>query len=63
MKVLLEENAWLLGWPEACYGNPPITANEEDAYEFDNMQHTKKALKEARVYKPYENAQIVDDFI
>jgi len=34
-----------------------------DAYEFDNMTQAKQALAEARYYRLFENAQIVEDFL
>ena len=63
MKVLLEPGVWLFGWPAVCEGDPPRTLDESEAYDFDNIEQARKALKEARVYRPFENAQIVDDFI
>lgn len=63
MKVLLEPGVWLLGWPAVCEGDPPRTLNEAEAYEYDNIEQAQKALKEARVYRPFENAQIVDGFV
>ena len=63
MRVLLEKGVWLLGWPEVCQGDPPRTLKEENAYEFDTMEQAKQALDEARVYRPFESAEIIDDFI
>lgn len=63
MKVLLEPGVWLLGWPAVCEGDPPRTLNEAEAYDFDYIEHAQQALKEARRYHPFENAQIVDDFV
>ncbi len=62
MRVLLEKGVWLLCWPEAGDGDPPRTLNENEAYEFDNIEHAKRALRQARAYRPFENAVFVDDF-
>ncbi len=62
MKVLLEKGVWLAGWPAVCNGDPCRTLSEDNAYEFDTMDQARQALKEARVFRPFESAQIVEDF-
>ena len=63
MKVLLEEGVWLAGWPADCNGDPCRTLSEDDAYEFNTMEQARQALKEARVFRAFESAQIVEDFV
>ena len=63
MKVELEPGLWLSNWPSICNGCTQCTIKEESAYNFDSMHHAKQAIKEARIYRPYPNARIVDDFV
>jgi hypothetical protein len=58
MRVLLEKNVWLADWE----GDPGRTTNEDNAAEFESMADAMKALEEARKFRPFKNAQIVDDF-
>lgn len=62
MKVLLEKGVWLSGEPSSCDGDPPRTTIEENAYEFDSSEQAYKALKEARAYRRFDKAEIVEDF-
>ncbi len=61
MKVELETGVWLSGWADFEAGDPPRTLKEGNAYEFATMTHAKEALKQARIYHPFENAVITDD--
>jgi len=57
MKVLLEEGVWLTDGE----GDPPRTLLEINAKEFITLPQASKALKKARRYRPFKNAQIQDD--
>ena len=59
MKVLLEKGVWLTDG----VGDPPRTVVEEKAKEFKDKAAAMKALAEARKYRPFENAEFVEDFI
>lgn len=60
MKLLLEKDIWL----SEGEGAPlRTTIKEENAKEFDTAIEALYALKEARKYKPFENAQIQEDFL
>ena len=54
MKVKLEENCWLADWE----GDPGRTIVEENAKEYFNMKSALMALKKAREYRPFINAEI-----
>lgn len=57
MKVLLEEGVWLAKGE----GDPPRTLIEESAREFIGIVDAYEALKEARKYRPFKDALVVDD--
>ena len=55
MKVLLEKGVWVANWE----GDPGRTIVEENAQEFNTMRKALNALKRARRYRPFINAEIV----
>ena len=59
MKVLLEKNVWLTDGE----GDPPRTIAEELATEFATMEEALSALEKARNYRPFDDAEIVEEFI
>ena len=59
MKVLLENGVWLTDG----VGDPPRTEVEKNAKDFNDVAAAMKALAEARKYRPFENAEFVEDFI
>lgn len=60
MKVLLEPSVWLTDDDD---GDPPRTHVEANAHEFNTMSEAMTALAEARKYRPFVDAQILDDFV
>ena len=58
MKVLLEKGCWLTDGE----GDPPRTLVEGNAKEFDGLKEAYDALKDARKYRPFLNAEITEDF-
>lgn len=59
MKVKLEPGVWLADGE----GDPPRTTREENAKEFDNAAQAYNALSAAREFHPFNDAEIVDDFV
>ena len=59
MKVLLEEGVWLADGE----GDPPRTRKEDNGKEFLLMSDALLELKKAREFRPFDQAQVVDDFI
>ena len=59
MKVLLEPGVWLADGD----GDPPRTLVEADAKEFASRFVAFMALESARKYRPFERAEIQEDFI
>jgi len=59
MKVLLEKGVWIADGE----GDPPRTTVEENAKNYDNIKDALAALAEARKFRPFENAEIVDGFL
>ena len=59
MKVELEPGVWLADGD----GDPPRTLVERNAKEFPTEHAAYAALNEARVYRAFPDAMIVDDFI
>jgi len=57
-KVLLEKGVWIADQE----GDPGRTIREENAKEFPNMKSALRALKEAREYRPFEKAEVIEDF-
>ena len=44
-------------------GDPPRTLRIENAKEFENMEEAFKALTEARKFRPFNEAEIIDSFV
>lgn len=65
MKIQLEKGIWLRD--KFFYGieltDPPRTMIEKDAKEFETMEDALIALEKAREFKPFEDAEIQDDFL
>lgn len=59
MIIQLEESVWLADGE----GGPSRTLVVENAKKFDAMDEAIKALAEARKFRPFEEAEIIDDFI
>lgn len=59
MKILLEPGLWLGNGEE----DPVLTSTEDDAKEFTNIKEAHEALSKAREYRPFLNAEIVEDFL
>lgn len=57
MIVELEKGVWLADGE----GDPPRTLVKENAKEFD-MDEALKALAEARKFRPFKKAEIIDEF-
>lgn len=57
VKVKLEKGVWL----DTGDGDPSRTLVEENAYDFENMDAALEALADARTYRPFPNAEIVED--
>lgn len=57
MKVLLETGVWLADGD----GDPARTLVEENAREFDSTIKAYKALKDARKYRPFPNAELTEE--
>jgi len=60
MKVELESGVWLKTDIE---GDPGRTLVEEEATEFDSIGEARAALSEARKFRPFEGALIIDSFL
>ncbi len=56
MKVKLENGVWLTDGQ----GDPPRTLVEGSAKEFATMSEAIAALKEAREFRPFKKAQIIE---
>jgi hypothetical protein len=59
MKVKLEEGVWLADGE----GDPARTLVEDNAKEFDNAIEAYDALKAAREYHAFTDAELTDDFL
>lgn len=59
LTILLEEGVWLAEGE----GDPPRTLVEDNARIFPNMRKALLGLRDARKYRPFENAEIQEDFI
>ncbi len=60
MKVELEKGVWLT---DSGNGDPPQTLDEDLATNYKIMREALDALEEARIYRPFKNAVILDDFL
>lgn len=58
MIIQLEDGVWLADGE----GDPPRTLVKENAKEFADMNEALEALTEARKFRPFEKAEIIDDF-
>lgn len=55
-KVELEEGVWLADGQ----GDPPRTLVKSNAKEFNSLETALAALKRARKFRPFKNAEIQD---
>lgn len=60
LKIELEKGVWLAS--PILFGDPPRTLRQENAREFPDMASAQKALKKARKFQLFLDAQIVEDF-
>ena len=54
--VELERNVWIC----SCTGDPGRTLVKENAKEFKSMGEARNALIEARGFRPFKNAKILE---
>lgn len=59
MKIELEAGVWLTEGE----GDPPRTLDKRRAKDFETLTEAHAALKEARKFRPFKGAIIIDDFI
>ena len=59
MKILLEPGVWLAEGEDE--DGPPRSLEEANAREFASLHEAMIALVDARRFKPFKNAQIVEE--
>lgn len=59
MKVELEQGVWIVDGD----GDPPRTLKQEHAKDFNTLREAMIALNQARLYRPFPNALVHDDFL
>lgn len=57
MKIELEEGVWLCDGE----GDPSMTIVEDWAKSFNSEKEARAALTEARKFRPFKNAQLIED--
>ena len=60
-KVQLEEGVWLADVHGSQEGDPARTYREELAKEFEDMNEAFEALADAREFRPFKDAEVVED--